>query len=127
VFAIDTNILIYAHNKGSKFHKKASIFVNDKVSKRDKNGEYVTGIPSQVFVEFINVITRSTIENPLSLEKAVEVVEKYLKAGIPAIHPRFTQLTTFLELAKSTTTRRKTFDLFLAATLKDNSVPDTFH
>ena len=58
----------------------------------------------------------------MTLPQAVEVVEKYLKANIPVIHPQPTQLQTFLELAKSTTTQKKTFDLFLAATLKDNSI-----
>ncbi|MFQ5648939.1 MAG: hypothetical protein ACE5IY_03270 [bacterium] len=68
------------------------------------------------------MITRQTIEKPLTLTQAVLVVEKYLKAGVPIIHPRPTQLQTFLELARSTTTRKNTFDLFLAATLKDNGI-----
>ncbi len=53
---------------------------------------------------------------------AVLVVEKYLKAGTPTIHAQSTPLHTFLDLAKSRTTRKKTSALFLAATLKDNGI-----
>lgn len=126
MFAIDTNILIYAHNAGSAFHEKASAFVKKIVAERDENGQHVVGMPAQVYAEFINVITRQTIEKPLSLTEAVQVVEKYIKAGVPIIHAQPTQLHTFLELAKSTTTRKKTFDVFLVATLKDNDIADFY-
>lgn len=75
-----------------------------------------------MYAEFINVITRQTIDKPLSLADAIVVIEKYLKSGMPIIYVQPTQLHTFLELAKSTTTRKKTFDIFLAATLKDNDI-----
>jgi hypothetical protein len=122
MFAIDTNIFIYAHNSGSAFHGKAAAFVKKIVAERDENGQHVVGVPAQVYAEFINVITRQTIEKPLSLADAIVAIEKYLKSGVPIIHAQPTQLHTFLELAKSTTTRKKTFDLFLAATLKDNDI-----
>lgn len=122
MFAIDTNLLIYAHNTGSAFHKKASAFVKTIIAERDENGQPVVGVPIQVFAEFLNVITRATIEKPLPVSKAVLVLEKYLNAGVPIIHPQLTQLTTFFELAKSATTRKKIFDIYLAATLKDNQI-----
>ncbi len=122
MFALDTNLLIYAHNKGSSFHEKAAIFVKKMVAERDEIGQHVVGIPSQTFAEFINVVTRQTIEQPMTMPQAIVVVEKYLKANVPIMHPRLMQLQAFLELAKSTTTRKKTFDIFLAATLKDNSI-----
>jgi len=122
MLAIDTNIIIYAHNVGSAFHAKTSAFVKKVVAERDKQGHHTVGVPAQVYAEFINVITRQTIENPLSLAEAIVVVEKYIKAGVPIIHAQPTQLQTFLELAKSVTTRKKTFDIFLAATLKDNEI-----
>jgi len=122
MFALDTNLLIYAHNTGSIFHEKAAEFVKSIAAEKDKNGSHVVGIAPQVFAEFINVITRQTIEKPLSLADAILAAEKYLKAGIPVIHPQRTQMQTFFELAKTATTRKKTFDLFLAATLKDNII-----
>lgn len=122
MFALDTNVLVYAHNEGSSFHQKAATFVTRAIAERDEHGRHAVGITAQVYAEFINVITRQTIEKPLSLADAVSVLEKYLKAGTPTIHAQPTQMRTFLELAKSTTTRKKTFDLFLAATLKDNGI-----
>lgn len=122
MFALDMNVLIYAHNEGSSFHHKAAAFVKKAIAERDENGRHVVGIAAQVYAEFINVITRQTIEKPLSLANAILVIEKYIKAGTPIIHAQSTQIPTFLELAKSTTTRKKTFDLFLAATLKDNDI-----
>lgn len=62
------------------------------------------------------------LKKPLSLAEAVAVIEKYIKAGAPIIHAQTTQLFTFLELANSSTSRKKTFDLFLAATMKDNGI-----
>jgi hypothetical protein len=47
VFAIDTNLLIYAHNVGSAFHAKASAFVKKIVAARDENGHRVVGVPAQ--------------------------------------------------------------------------------
>jgi len=112
MFALDTNILIYAHNEGSSFHQKAAAFVKKAITERDMAGRHVVGVASQVYAEFVNVITRQTIEKPLSLADAIWVIEKYIKAGTPIIHAQSTQIHTFLELAKSTTTRKKTFDLF---------------
>ncbi len=122
MFALDTNLLVYAHNTGSTFHAKASAFIKKIVAERDENGLHVIGVSAQVYAEFINVITRQTIEKPLPLAEAVAVIEKYVKAGIPIIHAQPTQLDTFLELAKSVTTRKKTFDIFMAATLKDDDI-----
>lgn len=122
MFTLDTNILIYAHNEASPFHKQAAAFVKQALAERDEQGWHVAGIAALVYAEFINVITRQTIEQPLSLADAVLVVEKYLKAGTPTIYAQSTQMHSFLDLAKSITTRKKTFDLFLAATLKDNGI-----
>ena len=58
MFAIDTNIFIYAHNVGSAFHTKAATFVKKIVAERDENGLRTVGVPAQVYAEFINVITR---------------------------------------------------------------------
>jgi hypothetical protein len=54
---------------------------------------------------------------------AIKVVRKYTELlRIPVIYPKPTQLQTFLSLLETTTTRKKVFDVALAATLKDNNV-----
>jgi hypothetical protein len=107
VFAIDTNILIYAHDLDSPFNKAAIEFLE-----RTLNLERSTaGIPTQVFAEFLNVITRQTLKNHLSMTEAIGRVQDYIYAGTPIIYQKPTQLLTFLDLAQSTTTRKKIFDL----------------
>ena len=41
---------------------------------------------------------------------------------IPILYSKPTQLKTFLDLLESTTTRKKIFDVYLAATLKDHQI-----
>jgi len=122
VFAIDTNILVYAHNKDSEFNEKASAFLEDKMNKRDSEGKLDVCIPSQVLMEFINVITRQTLKSPLSLSEALQIVQDYLDTNVQIVNQQETQIQTFLELLSTVTTRKKIFDVVLAATLKDNGI-----
>ncbi len=124
IFALDTNILVYAHNSDSPYYQKAEEFMERVVKESgDINGHRIVGIPLQVCAEFINVITRKTIEQPISLAEAVDMIREYTETlEIPVIYPQSTQLRTFLNLLETTTTRKKVFDVALAATLKDNNV-----
>jgi predicted nucleic acid-binding protein len=72
MFALDTNILVYAHNLDSSHYQKAKSFLE-------------------------------------SIMARVNGTEK-------------TAIQTFLSLLETTTTRKKVFDVALAATLKDNGV-----
>ena len=125
MFAIDTNIFVYAHNVSSPLLEKAKSFLEQIVA--DVNGTEKTaiGIPLQVWAEFVNVCTRQNIGKPLSIPEAIKVVRKHAELlRIPVIYPKPTQLKTFLSLLETTTTttRKKVFDVALAATLKDNGV-----
>lgn len=122
MLAIDTNLLVYAHNEDSEFNDKATGFLEKVMNERDEEGNLSVCLPSQVLIEFVNVITRQSLDKPLSLPEAIEVVNDYQKADIRIIYQRETQIQTFLELLSSLTTRKKVFDVALAATLKDNSI-----
>ncbi|MFQ5706022.1 MAG: type II toxin-antitoxin system VapC family toxin [bacterium] len=122
MFAIDTNLLVYAHNEDSEFNEAATSFLERVVNERDEEGNLSVCIPSQVLTEFVNVITRQRLEKPLSLSQAIEAVNDYLKVGIKIIHQRENQIQTFLELLGSLSSRKKVFDVALAATLKDNGI-----
>ncbi len=122
MFAIDTNILVYAHNEDSEFNDKATAFLEKIMNEKDEKGKLSVCIPSQVLMEFVNVITQHRLKKPLSLSEAIDVVNDYLKAGIEIIHHRGTQIQTFLELLGSLRSRKKIFDVALAATLKDNGI-----
>jgi len=122
MFALDTNLLVYAHNTASEFHKQAFDFVTQILNVRDQNGHYTVCLPSQVLTEFLHVITWQRLENPLPLTEALQIVRDYTDSGIPIIHPQKTQLQTLLKLLENIKTRKKMFDVALAATLQDNHV-----
>lgn len=123
MFALDTNILVYAHNLASPFHQKAKLFVEQIIGEEDEAGSPVICIPLQVCAEFINVCTRQTIGKPLSIPDAVKEIRRYDEfLNIPILYPNSSQLNTFLTLLESTTTRKKIFDVYLAATLKDHKI-----
>ena len=73
MFAIDTNIFVYAHNKDSEFNEKATVFLEKVMNDRNEEGNLSVCIPSQVLMEFVNVITRQTLKSPLSLSEAIKV------------------------------------------------------
>jgi len=122
MFAIDTNLLVYAHNKDSEFNEEASAFMEKVMNQRDEEGNLSICIPTQVLMEFVNVITRQNLEKPLSLSEAIDVVQEYVESGVSIINQRETQIQTFLDLLGSVTTRKKIFDVALVATLKDNGI-----
>jgi predicted nucleic acid-binding protein len=122
MFAIDTNLLIYAHNEDSEFHQGAVVFLERVMNEQDDDGNPTICFPTQVFTEFINVITRQTLQKPLSLDEAIDVIHEYLDAGVQVLSHQETQLQTFLTLLRTVTTRKKMFDVVLVATLKDHEI-----
>jgi predicted nucleic acid-binding protein len=122
MFSIDTNLLVYAHNRDSQFNEKASAFLEKVLNERNEYGDLTVCLSSQVLMEFLNVITRQNIECPLSIPEAIAVINDYLDTGIRIINQQETQIQTFIELMSSVTTRKKVFDIALVATLKDQGI-----
>lgn len=122
MYALDTNLLVYAHNIASPFHPQAKAFMEKVMNERDAQGDLSICIPGQVLMEFLNVITRQQLGSPLSLQAATQLVQAYLDTGVTILYPKSTQLTTLLALLKSVTTRQKIFDVALVATLKDHGI-----
>lgn len=126
MFAIDTNLLVYAHNSASEFNEKAATFLERIMNERDEEGHLSVCIPAQVLMEFIHVITWQRLENPLSQSEAINVVQDYIDTGIVIVHQCDSQIHTCLELLRGVSTRKKVFDAALAATLKDNGIPGLY-
>lgn len=123
MYAIDTNIFVYAHNVSSPFLQKAKSFLEHIVANVNGTQKTAIGVPLQIWAEFVNVCTRQNIGKPLSIPEAIKIVRKHTELlRIPVIYPKPTQLETFLHLLETATTRKKVFDVALAATLKDNGV-----
>lgn len=122
MYALDTNLLVYAHNVDSPLHTSAHQFLEVEFNRRDKAGNAVVCIPSQALLEFLNTITWSRLESPLAMRDAVAVVQYYVDSGIPIIYPKSSQLHTVLALLESVSSRKNIFDAGLAATLHDNNI-----
>jgi hypothetical protein len=60
------------------------------------------------------------------LADALQIVQDYLNTGVTILYQQPTQLNTLLELFSSVTTRKKVFDVALAATLKDCRIPGLY-
>lgn len=86
-----------------------------------KNNPHSFCIPYQVFIEFINALTRR-VAKPLSVEQAILLTEYYQSLNIKIIYPKPTQLSTFLEIYKQTPYKNRLFDVAICATLKDNDI-----
>lgn len=122
MYALDTNLLVYAHNTASPFHPRAKNFIEKVMNEQDAEGKLSICIPGQVLIEFLNVITRHQLESPLPLHDATRLVQAYMDSDAVILYPKSTQLSTLLDLLKSVTTRQKIFDVALVATLKDHGI-----
>ena len=71
----DINLLIYAYDAGSRFHKKARPWWQACLSERD-----VVGLPWAVLLGFLRIITSPKIFlNPMPVAEAVDHVESWLE------------------------------------------------
>ncbi len=126
MYELDTNLLVYAHNTASSFHAPAKAFVEQVMNMRDPKGNLTICLPVQILMEFLNVITWHRLDAPLSLTDAMQIVQDYTDTGVAIIYQQQTQLETLLDLLKTVTTRKKVFDVALAATLRDNGIPGLY-
>lgn len=122
MFAIDTNLLIYAHNEDAEFHERSAHFIERVFNEYNPDGQLSICLSTQVITEFINVMTRQTLRKPLSIQEAIRIVQDYLDTGVQVLAHKETQVQTFLTLLQTVTTRKKMFDVALAATLKDHEI-----
>ena len=121
-FAIDTNLLVYAHNRDSPFHESAKTFIETVMNERDENGSLGVCIPAQVFIEFISVITSNKLKMPLSISQATAIVQEYLDTGITILTQKDSYLDNAIELLKQATSRKRVFDVAIVAILRDNQI-----
>ncbi len=122
MFAIDTNLLIYAHNEDAEFHEQSVRFIERVFNEYNPDGQLSICLSTQVISEFMNVMTRQTLRNPLAIKEAIRIIQDYLDTGVQVLAHKETQVQTFFTLLQTVTTRKKMFDVALAATLKDHAI-----
>ncbi|MBI2487381.1 MAG: PIN domain-containing protein [Deltaproteobacteria bacterium] len=121
IYAIDTNILVYAYNLDSPLNQRASAFLEDDIL----TGNIKACLPFQSLYEFYAIITDPRrVEKPVEPKEAKGVIEAYTRArNIPKIYPRKSNLkNTFDLLSKYNITKQEIFDVVFVATLLDNGV-----
>lgn len=117
---LDTNILVYADNINSPYHKIAKE-VRDSCLK----GEIQGCISTQNLYEYFAVVTDSKkVEFPLSPDEAINEIEKYLKAKtIKIIFPNPLTIQRVINLVKKYKIKKQEiFDVQLVATMLDYGI-----
>lgn len=115
----DTNILVYAHNQDSPFHNKSLSLVNRVIT-----GEIKGILTQQNLLEFYSIITdQRRITKPLSVVKAQELVEDYLKLPFDVIAPgKETIKILSLLCQKNKIKNGQVFDAYIVATMLSHQI-----
>lgn len=120
MYLLDSNVLVYAHNQSSPFHKIARSILGDVLT-----GEIEGCVSFQNLYEFYSIITDSKrVEKPLSPKKARKVLLIFLNAdNLPKIYTKNTNLAVTAEVLKSMEVKKQQiFDLVLVSTMIENDV-----
>lgn len=121
MFAVDTNVLVYAHFDGYPQHERARAFARSLLAGTD---EWCIGW--QVVYEYVRIATHPAIhETPLALSRALQDLEPYLSAPTGQVLTHTTQHRPILEaLAAANPSARGNFihDLHYAALLREHGV-----
>jgi len=116
---LDTNILVYAIDELSPFHKKAKE-IRDKAGR----GRIKTCISLQVLTEFYSAVTNAKNEIPLSPEKAKKEIKSYLRNDfIIKLSPREKTIRRMIDLAEIKKVKgQNIYDVQIVATMLDNGI-----
>lgn len=116
---IDTNVLVYAHNQDSPFHKQSLSLVKGAIA-----GEFRGVLAEQNLLEFYSIVTdQRRIAKPLSPLKAREILEDYLKLPFEIIFPNKETIGKLSVLcAKNKIKNGQVFDAYLAATMLSHQI-----
>jgi len=120
-YLIDSNILVYAYDVDSPYHKKAKELMDKKVL----SGKINACVAHQTLYEFYAVITdKRRVGSPLESGKARGIIEACQKAvNLKKIFPLSATLNTVIDLLKKyPVSKQAIFDLILVATMRDNEV-----
>lgn len=115
----DTNILVYAHNKSSSFHKHSLGLVN-----KVKEGEIKGALAQQNLVELYSIVTdKRRVDKPISPKLALELAHSYLNSPFEIIFPTEETSDILLSLCKNISVKNGAiFDVYLAATMIANNI-----
>lgn len=104
----DTNVLVYAVNKASAFHRPSKNLIDKGLA-----GEVDLCVCPQVLKEFFSVITnpRGRIEKPIEPKEVIKEIKKLLSSRMTIIYPKEDTFIKTLSLPEKYNLKdRKAFD-----------------
>ncbi len=115
----DTNILVYAHNQDSPFHRKSLALVKEVIA-----GRFRGILTQQNLLEFYSIITdQRRVAKPLSSLKAQELSEYYLKLPFKVVIPNQETIKILsMLMTKNKIKNGQVFDAYLVATMLSNQI-----
>lgn len=117
--SLDTNVLIYAFDNTSPYHKKAF-----RILQNLTQGTHRFCLTWQVLLEFFAVVTNTSRQNRVTSEEAWEFLQSLLDSGyVDLVFPNPDTYKIFTQLVKKKKySGSGVFDVFLAATLQSNNI-----
>lgn len=112
-YLLDTNVLVYSVDRESPFYGAARSIIEDGIQ---QGVELV--VAHQNLLEFVAVLTRG---HGISVRQVLKDAESF-SAQLRVIAPLPTSLATYVELARVAKKHLYSFDIYLAATMRDNGV-----
>ena len=118
-YLLDTNILVYAYNNDSPFHKKAYKLLDEAL-----NGKINTVLIDKNLYEFFAIITDpKRVAHPVTPKKAFEVIKVIYESAIRVLYPNEEVLFNAFSLAQShKITKQQIFDLVIIATMLQHQI-----
>jgi predicted nucleic acid-binding protein len=112
---LDTNILVYAHDKEAPQQSKAQKIMFSALEEQN------AAISWQSLLEFYNVVTdERKVSSPISPKQTEEIIEDYLGSEFVLIYPDASSYTYAIKLAAKLGLkgRQRIFDALLAVTMQ---------
>lgn len=115
----DTNILVYAHNQDSPFHKKCLALITAVIE-----GRFRGILAQQNLLEFYSIVTdKKRVTKPLTPFKALELLDNYLRLPFTIILPTDMTIQIFSLLSQKNKIKNgQAFDTYLVATMLSHKI-----
>ena len=115
----DTNILVYAHNQDSPFHKQCLALITAATE-----GYFKGILAQQNLLEFYSIITdKRRVTKPLTPIKATELLEDYFVGPFRIIIPNHMTVKIFSLLTRKNKIKNgQAFDAYLVATMLSHRI-----
>ncbi len=116
---LDSNVLIYAHNKASPLHLHAQSLIKQAIK-----GNIEAVLAQQNLLEFFSIITDPRrIDKPIPTKEAVSLVKEYLNSPFRIIDPLKETIEILLDkVANLNIKDGRIFDVYLVATMLSNKI-----